>query len=215
MAEAQPQIEATASEAEGDPIYSAFRSDERIHQGGLIENVIEWSVAYDEHNQDEAVGAQSTIHRLALVLSQDCDLEQDSKLRRQNPPSERLSAVLLCPAFPAEELRITEKLNSDRWKVVRQNKEERYAYLADFAKEFDSCGLGHPAILLDLTNYFTVRTSELYRQIRLQLAKPRCRLETPWREHLQSRFANCIARIGLPHDHFIPESRRESLSPPS
>jgi hypothetical protein len=153
-----------------------------------------------------------------MVLSQDCDLEQNYRQRQQHVWSESdLPSILLCPAFPAEELRQrlgSQKINSARWSTIRNNKDDRYAYLAEVSAGSDGAGTGHPAILMDLTSCFTVRTPEIYRQVRSSQARPRCRLETPWREHLQLRFANYLARIGLPRDHFVPEARRGRLPVP-
>lgn len=216
MAEAQPQPEAAAPAPEGGAIYVVAGANDRLYQGELLENVAEWTVGYEDANHDAPYGALALRHPLALVLSQDCDLEQDHSRRQQDGWVQTdLRSILLCPAFPADNLRQQQSLSSRKWETIRQNKDERYAYLSDILQASDSSGTGHPAILLDLTNYFTVQTPELYRQIRLSEAKPRCRLRMPWREHLQFRFANYLARIGLPRDHFIPESRRAALPAPA
>jgi hypothetical protein len=219
VAEAQPQREAAAPAAEDGGVYVVARANDRLYQGELLENVVEWTIGYDETNHDAVVGAQPIAHPLAVVLSQDCDLEQDYHQRQAGAWTETdLSSILFCPAFPAEDLRQrigTQKINSARWNTIRNNKDDRYAYLSGISQVADGTGAGHPAILLDLTNYFTVRTAELYRQVRLGEAKPRCRLETPWREHFQLRFASYLGRIGLSRDHFIPESRRAALPAPA
>lgn len=206
---------AGAGEAPIPPqIYVPVRLGERLFQGEIIEGVLEWIAKYDASDPDQVVGVEPRLQRLAVILSQDCDLAQDWG-RRQSELREvtDLRSVLMCPAWPAEQLREEQKLTTRRWEVVRQNKDERYAYLADVPPSADGAGQGHPALLLDLASYFTVRTSELYRQLRDTSGAPRrrCRLATPWREHLQCRFAGYQARIGLPMDHFVPEGRRPSL----
>jgi hypothetical protein len=212
LPEGQPQNDIGTSAAGPTGIYCAVTAGERLYQGELLERVNAWGPAYDENNHDAVVGLQPIVHALSLVLSQDCDLAQDWTRRQTDIWAETdLRSVLLCPAFPAEDLRRQQSLSSRRWETVRQNKDERYAYLAEVPVESDLAHTGHPAILLDLTNYFTVRTPELYRQLRTNDARSRCRLETPWREHLQARFAAFLARIGLPRDHFVPESRRPLL----
>ncbi len=214
MPEGQPHNEADTPAAGPTGIYCLVRAVERLFQGELVQGVIAWAPGYDEANHETVIGIQPYVHTLSLVLSQDCDLEQDFVKRRQDPWMETdLRSVLLCPAFPADDLRKQQNLSSRKWETVRQNKDERYAYLAEVPQESDSTGTGHAAILLDLTNYFTVRTPELYRQLRSNEAGPRCRLETPWREHMQCRFAAYLARIGLPRDHFVPEGRRLALPP--
>ncbi|MGA2498179.1 MAG: hypothetical protein ABSH20_10580 [Tepidisphaeraceae bacterium] len=215
MAEGHPHSEAELLAAGPTEIYCQVHSNERLFEGQLIERVTEWVPAYDEASHEAVAGIQPRVHLLALVVSQDCDLEQDFGKRQQNPWAETdLRSVLLCPAFPADELRKQQNLTSRKWETVRQNKDDRYAYLAEVPQPLDAAGAGHPAILLDLMNYFTVRTPELYRQLRNSQARARCRLTIPWREHMQFRFAAFLARIGLPRDHFVPESRRPQLPPP-
>jgi hypothetical protein len=218
VAEAQPQTEAAVPLADNG-VYAIIRPNERLYQGALVENVVEWTIGYEEANHNAPYAALAVRHPLAIIMSQDCDLEGDFRQRQTNEWAESdLPSILLCPGFAAEKLRLdlgSQKINSARWNTIRTNKDDRYAYLAEVSQTSDSAGKGHPSILLDLTSCFTVRTSELYRQVRLGQAKPRCRLETPWREHLQLRFANYLARIGLPRDHFVPESKRLGLPAPA
>jgi len=193
-------------------IYRPVRSGDRLFQGEFLERILEWVPKYDDAGADQVVGAEPRLQELAVILTQDCDLERDWRERQKSPHAVTdLRSLLVCPARPSDELRDGQKLPSRRWELVRQNKDERYAYLAEIPREVDGAGEGHAALLLDLTNYFTVRTVELYRQLRqtpAQAPRRRCRLETPWREHLQCRFAAYQARIGLPRDHFVPESRQ-------
>ena len=197
-------------------IYLSVRPGDRLYQGEVVERVFEWDRGFEIENQAEVIGLKRIYHKLALVLTQDCDLMDDWRERQSNLYVDtNLWSVLLCPAFPAEELRQSQRITSRRWELVRQNKDERYAYLDEIPVELDTIRVGHPAILLDLTKYFTIRTVDLYRQLVStdeNAPRRRCRLETPWREHLQCRFAAYQARIGLPRDHFIPESRRSEPS---
>src|SRR5258707_13217801 len=101
-------------------------------QGEVVERVLEWAAGYDEANPDQVTGAKPYAHKLALVLAQDCDLARDWNVRQNQVRIETdFPAVILCPAFPADELRSTAGLTSRRWEIVRQNKDERYAYLAE------------------------------------------------------------------------------------
>jgi len=199
-------------------IYHAVRPGERLFQGEVVERILEWIPKYDTVGADQVVGAEPRLQKLVVILTQDCDLAQDWNKRQLDPRVVTdLRSVLVSPAWAADELRRSQNLTSQRWNVVRQNKDERYAYLAEIPREVDAVGEGHTALLLDLTNYFTVRTVELYRQLGdngPNAPRRRCRLDTPWREHLQCRFAAYQARIGLPRDHFVPESRRSESPAP-
>lgn len=194
-------------------IYSAVKTGDRLFQGELVEGILDWVPVYeDATNPDAVTGVEPRLRRLSVIFTQDCDLEQDWGQRRAQPASDTdLSCVMLCPAWPAEERRAERDIKSDLWKPIRSNKNERYQYLAEVPNEADQAAEGHPALLLDFKQYFTVRTVELYRQLRstpTNRPRRRCKLESPWREHLQSRFATYLARVGLPKDHFIPENRR-------
>lgn len=192
--------------AQDSPYYLKVNEGQRLHQGMLLGHLREWTLERNESG--EVAGIRPVIHRLTVVVSQDCDLAQDYQARESDPVAETdLWSILLCPAQPAEEMRAgRDEINSRFWPIVRTNRAERYHYLAEPPSKAD---LG--PLLVDFKNHFSVRTAELYRQLnshgedRLSAI---ARLATPWREHFQHRFANYLSRIGLPRDHFVPESRR-------
>ena len=194
-------------------IYHSVFSDQRLFQGEFLERVIEWIPKHDSiESPREVTGVEPRLHKSVIVMTQDCDLEQDWT-RRSSKLGEAtdLPGILMCPAVPADEARSNQGLSSDLWKPVRSNKNERFQYLADVPRECDGTREGHPAILVDFKSLFSIRTVEIYRQLRRGTAdspRRRFRMATPWAEHMQSRFAAYHARIGLPRDHFIPESRR-------
>ena len=180
-------------------------------------SVREWVPVYTA--QQAVEGTQSSVHPLAVVFAHDCDLIQDWRERKDDQYAEGdLRNIILCPARDADTLRQEHKITSRLFELVRQNKLDRYQYLGEIPDNHDRCDRGHPPMLVDFKNYFTVRTVELYRQAAVADDPPLSRracLATPWREHLQLRFAMFHARIGLPRDHFTPLSRRAPLPSPS
>jgi hypothetical protein len=163
------------------------------------------------------VGTQGQIHKLAVTLTQECDLAQDFLKRKDAPMiATELRNVLLCVVAHADELRgERDEMSRKFWETIRSNKAERYQYLAAVPTDVDSSGTSTKELIVDFKNYFAVQTVEVYRQIRAtegQSATPLAILNVPWREHLQQRFATYLGRIGLPVDHFVPESRR--VGPP-
>lgn len=192
-------------------IYRRVLAGERLYQGEILEKVLEWTPKYGD-SPDLVIGLEPRRHKLVVVVTQDCDLEQDWRTRTAEPKTDSgLPCVLLCPAWPAEELRAAQGLSNDLWKPARSNKNERFQYLSEVAKATDNLDVGHPAMLIDFKSTFTLRTIELYRQLRsieADAPRRRFRLETPWAEQLQLRFACYQSRIALPRDHFIPENRR-------
>jgi len=216
VGEAQADNDASESVPVASSYYSRPKEGDCLHQGQLLHQVWQWIAKYDRDGKP--IGAEARVHKLAVIVTQECDLTQDFGNRKDDAWAETdLLSVLLCPARPAEELRLQHEITRKRWEIVRSNGAERYQYLAEVPAEADAAAKGHKPILVDFKSYFAVRTVELYRQIRATdeaSAALFTVLNVPWREHLQQRFASYQARVGLPRDHFIPEGRRKELAAP-
>jgi hypothetical protein len=142
------------------------------------------------------------LHPFAVVMTQDCDLEQDFRARDgQNKSDKRIPNVLFCQIITAEELRGGVGITSDIWKRIRNNKDERYQFLQVVARGEDSHDEGLPELGVDFKRYFTMPTDEVYRRIARGEAQRRCFLNSPYLEHFSSRFAYFLSRIALPSDH--------------
>jgi hypothetical protein len=66
---------------------------------------------------------------------------------------------------------------------------------------------------VDFRQYFSLPTEEAY--FGAQPARRRCRLDTPYAEHLSHRFFSHMARVALPIDHHLPMPEPEGEEPPS
>jgi len=148
-----------------------------------------------------------------MVLSQDCDLEQDFRGReelsqRENDETEAnlqasnnlLATILLCEVVRADQLRGTPNMDHKTWKRVRFNKDERYQYLSAVPALADRLGEGLSQLTLDFKRYFSLPTDQAYWELQQQ-ARRRCFLVTPYAEHLSTRFFSFQCRIALPVDH--------------
>jgi hypothetical protein len=133
-------------------------------------------------------------------------LEQDFKVRLMGNPSDKLLPnVLFCNLAKAEDLRgtaATTGINSEMWKRISQNKDERYHFLQAVDGSCDALQIGLPETGIDFKRYFSIPTDELYKRIEIGEAKRRCILVSPYLEHLSNRFAHFLSRIALPEDHF-------------
>ncbi|MYM24833.1 hypothetical protein GTP46_19540 [Duganella sp. FT135W] len=175
---------------------------DRYRQGDVLRDVkiIEWAEVVDD-------ALEVTERRLpyAVVLSQECDLEHDyanrNNLEKCKTDTDKfLQTILLCPAYPAAQLRVgahlqeleqkMQKFNSEQWKRLKQNNDYRYHYLVeDEDKQV-------PELVIDFKHYFTIPRSVAYRpEFRSNLTAS---LDDLFREHLSSRFAYYLSRIGLP-----------------
>ena len=156
-------------------------------------------------SEDEAARFTEIVHPYCVILSQECDLDWDFAARAEGDDSsgKLLSNVLCCTAAEEDDIRQSKGLKSDLWRRVKNNKDERFQYLEECPNDRDSARDGVPPLVLDFKGYFTVSTSELYEQL-VTNARQRCRLTTPYAEHLSLRFASFQARIALPRDHGTP-----------
>src|SRR5439155_22653874 len=89
-------------------------------------------------------------HPFAVVLSQDCDLEQDFFARVDLQSGELrvdklIPTVLLLEAMNVNNLRATTPKGRERWKRISQNNDERYQVLQAVRPEEDAEHKGLPA----------------------------------------------------------------------
>jgi len=175
----------------------------RTSQGDIYRDVecVEYAV-----EKGGVVEVSKLIFPLVVVLTQDCDLEQDARYRTKNVPlpstdDKRLFAVLVAPLYNAEQVFLGQHLsdlgmtmspiqaNATQGKTLKQNERPRYHYL-DFPADVPIV----PSIV-DFKHYFSVSRAHLDK------ARPKifvCRLSELFREDLSQRFAGYLARIGLP-----------------
>lgn len=169
----------------------------RICQGDIFQDVL------------ISIGSGSnTIHieanlEYAVVLTQDCDLQQDFDERTKRPKPEKgdkhIDTILICPAYPLEEFakgthikdRQMDTFNKDQInkKVKKNDVFKRYHYLAE---DLDN---GVPELVLDFKHFITAPRKFLYSQRKLNYVAS---INEIYREDLSLRFANFLSRIGLP-----------------
>lgn len=134
----------------------------------------------------------------SLVISQDCDLDQDHRTRVAG--AEGLPCILLLDIFEAEHLRGNSDINSGIWKRVKINDHARYHFLEQIPEGRDLSGLGLPELTIDFKHYYSLRTEEVYAHLG-EGANRRSRLVSPYLEHLSVRFATYLSRVALPEPH--------------
>lgn len=174
----------------------------RVCQGDVFRDVDQIRRAEIESG---TVEIEIITHSLVVVLTQDCDLEQDRGFRFSEEPlstqDKHLMSVLVAPVYNAEHFFRGEHLSqlgmkmqvinhkATHGKHLRTNQLPRYHYL-----EFPSPVQIVPS-MIDFKHYFTVSVEYL------EKAKDRsyvCSVSPLFREDISQRFANFLARIGLP-----------------
>ena len=142
---------------------------------------------------------------LVLVLTQDCDLEQDYKFRWSKAETKTndkwLMSVLVAPLYNVEQVYQGEHLvdlgmsmepisqKKSPGKFLRANERPRYHFLSfpESIPIVDS--------VVDFKHYFSVNVN-LLRSLRKTHFI--CRLAPLYREAVSQRFASFLSRIGLP-----------------
>lgn len=175
---------------------------DRYHQGDILRDIIliQWA---EEAEGDQSVQIQAQILPYSIVMSQDCDLEQDFKNQTDAASKDTdkyLQSILLCPAYPALNLKEGShlehldmkmgRLNSDQWRQVKSNNNARYHYLIG-APDYQV-----PDLAVDFKHFFTIPRNVLYRSDYKD--KYIATISELFRENLSMRFAQYLSRIGLP-----------------
>ena len=141
-------------------------------------------------------------YNYAVVLSQDCDLEQDYNARQESDQEnldKHLFGILLCGVYEEDEVRAgiyrngAARLGSKEWKFVQQNTSPRYQYLGYVPGP--DCKL-----VVDFKDYFFVPVTYLYEQINRGATRRIASMDSPWKDHLLQRFGFYMIRVGLPMD---------------
>ena len=180
--------------------YKSWRNS-RIHQGDIFRDVI---LTEDVSVEPDAIGVKRQEFQYIVVLSQDCDLEQDfdnrSKLDSQTH-DKYLQNILFCPAYVVTDFKEGSHLKGlnlnmhrwesrDSWKKITQNMHYRYHRLQPFGD------LQLPELIIDFKHYATAPRDIIYRSgIRNNYLGTLAEL---FRENLSSRFAHYLSRVALP-----------------
>lgn len=166
------------------------------------------------------IEVSKVVFPLVVVMTQDCDLEQDAKYKTkgQKLPADddkRLLSVLVVPLYNAEhvfqgahlvDLNLTmAQINKKKTPgtSLMQNERPRYHYL-EFPDEI-------PVVpqIADFKHYFSVHLSYLESVRQKHFV---CRITELFREDLSQRFAAYLARIGLPELKKAPTPQEPQIS---
>lgn len=187
-------------------IYDPAPEATALRQAEVLLDLTEYrAVALDAEGALEYVVVQ---HDVVVVMSQDCDLEQDCDVRfpadREPAPAEEvelgvntLVQVLLCDAYPEAEIQAKfDNFGSRDWRRVRQNQNERYHH-------FEAAAIGTAgenmieALYLDFRKHFTVPTGFLYDRIAAGDVKRRAIVPAIYSHDLMHRFYGFQSRVAI------------------
>ncbi|MBI3044907.1 MAG: hypothetical protein HYY78_18980 [Betaproteobacteria bacterium] len=174
----------------------------RVFQGDVIRDVEHIEYVAEKSG---VVEVSKIIYPLVVVLTQDCDLEQDYRFRfskaRYATQDKWLLSVLVAPLYNVEHVFAGEHLVDLGMKMepinakrtpgafLKNNERPRYHYI-----NFPSTVPVVPSVV-DFKHYFSVNIKYLKK---LKRANFLCQLSSLYREDLSQRFSAYLARIGLP-----------------
>jgi hypothetical protein len=177
------------------------KTDEsRLCQGDILRDVL-WL----EHVTEEKgiIEVSRIVFPLAVVLTQDCDLEQDYRFRSESKSTQDkwLMSVLMAPLYNVEHVYegehlsdlgiVMEKVPRGRTpgNFLRINERPRYHYL-----EFEEDVPIVPSVI-DFKHYFSATVKYL---TELKPTAYVCSVAPIFREDIAQRFAAYLSRVGLP-----------------
>lgn len=191
-------------------LHQTNKSDsERVRQGDIYSKVPYYE-SYKELNGE----FELTIYEFpyVLVLTQDCDLEQNKSARSKEAGltqqdltvnDKHLISVIVVPLYNSEhllsgthldQLKIkTGTLGGELKKTILKNQNPRYHYI-----EFND-DIILPNSVIDFKHYYSVSLEWL----ELNTTNRVCGIEQLYRELISQRFSNYLSRIGLPESQSI------------
>lgn len=179
-------------------------NSERVRQGDIYSKA-----PYYESYKELKGEFELTIYEFpyVLVLTQDCDLEQNKSARNKEPAPKQqaltvndkhLISVIVVPLYNSEhlfsgthleELEInTLPQNSAQKNLIKTNQNPRYHYI-----EFNE-DIILPNSVIDFKHYYSVSLDWLESNSNNRI----CGINPIFRELISQRFSNYLSRIGLP-----------------
>jgi len=163
-------------------MYRVLPHDEPVSQGDIFDDCPIFGLDADDEWLDVESDPVRWLARV-VVMTQACDLA-----------TAKTSRVVVAVVHVAQELVDAGILKAS---AIRDRIRRHQVYGWYFLPQDDLANL--PESLVDLRNMHTVPLAILKQMS--GGGKRRCRLETPYREHLSQHFANTYARIGLPEPY--------------
>jgi hypothetical protein len=185
--------------SQGTGIYRPSPSNGPILQGEILSGIQQPILTISENSADTQE-FEVKDHPWVIVMSQDCDLDQDYRKEvGSSLPNILLSEVSI--AEVANQLiRNQGTSGAQRWDRIRKNNEPRYHFLEKPRPDDDADRAVLEEFVIDFKRYFTLPSKELYAQLEKQV-KRRSVLNSPYLEHLAHRFHSYHSRVALDTDH--------------
>jgi hypothetical protein len=141
-------------------------------------------------------------HELMVVLTADCDLEQDYNARQRDDQDQNpnvIPYVLLCDLFTESVIKGNVPPGSDIWKRIERNQDERYHSLKVSVVAPDSSGYVDwiPDVFIDFRRPVPIPTVVLYDAVLEGSLGRRAIVPPVYLHDLMHRFFAYQSRVGV------------------
>lgn len=189
--------------------YSAAQLVGALRQCEIVSNVIFSYIPYrsSEKSSDQEEEAEQIRYPYALIITQDCDLEQDYEARQSKLKQYKMIPnIMFCPLLSIDfilehELQEIKKKKGTTQNNILNNKDERYHFLQSVPPDVDLAGKGIAESVIEFKRVFTIPTQEVYARIQAKQIGRHCKLASPYLEHFAVRYAFYHTRVALPEQH--------------
>jgi hypothetical protein len=174
----------------------------RLHQGEILRDVDFIEYAVQRHG---IIEISVITFPNVVVLTQDCDLQQDygvrwSRTERPKNHDKKLFSALVAPLYNYDHFLLGEHLSDLGMSMQKvDSKTNKQNLHNNMLPRYHYLGFGKSAPIVpsvvDFKHYFSVNIEHMKRDIRTKFV---CRLAPLHREDLSQRFAAFLSRIGLP-----------------
>lgn len=195
----------------GPEIYAAASNSVALRQGEILSNLPQIRLVL-ETIRGESQSIQEVVHPLAIVVTQDCDLDLDFRARTvEVNEAKQMPSILFCELQEATFAR-DHAGNSSVWGRIKINADERYHFFEEVPAGCDLIAQGLSEMCVDFKRYFTLPAAEVYSRFQIN-TKRRCRLRSPYLEHFATRFSHYQCRVALPAPHQSLPGEQSAAAP--
>ena len=185
----------------------------RINQGDIYRDIEYIENVSIENNE---IKVSKIVFPLVVVLTQDCDLQQDSVYRIEdvqtpNSDNRKLFSVIVAPLYNEEMFLAGEHLNDNQTITMKMTNIPKYGKKNKITSQYNNLinnetpryhhlefpeNVGLVNSVIDFKHYFTVNIDNLMKD---KESKFVCKISELYRENVSQRFAFFLSRIGLPN----------------
>lgn len=186
-----------------------------LRQGEILANLVEHRAAVPARDLSiapivEVVDVREFAHPWLVVLSADCDLDQDYQVRvptaeilvRNDFEHRRgrrlMDYILVCPAFLESEVRVRLPPGSAIWDRVKGNQDVRYHRIEAGEIAFGMRVV--PELFLDFLRSFTLPADSIYDALESPAVERVAVIPPVYVHALVQRYFAFQSRIGLPEE---------------